>query len=137
MTIRTVLPAKLGGACAAACGAAAASRREQSKAPASRMAILHRRGPDRDSITRKREGSMKTGPRRCWLGKALADQPARRESPGNWRRLAMAKLRHIALEVPDAEKSARFFEQAFGLTRVRANGRSIHLSDGVMNVALL
>src|ERR1700709_369320 len=49
----------------------------------------------------------------------------------------MAKLRHIALNVRDAEKSAQFFEQAFGMVRVRKGGRSIHVSDGVMNVALL
>lgn len=49
----------------------------------------------------------------------------------------MAKLRHIALEVSNAEQAAAFFENAFGLKRVARGGRSIHLSDGVMNVALL
>ena len=29
----------------------------------------------------------------------------------------MAKLRHIALSVPDPERAAKFFEQAFGMTR--------------------
>ncbi len=53
----------------------------------------------------------------------------------------MAKLRHIALSVPDPEKSAQFYEATFGLKRVGitnsplANG--IYLSDGVINVALL
>jgi methylmalonyl-CoA/ethylmalonyl-CoA epimerase len=48
-----------------------------------------------------------------------------------------AKLRHIAINVPDAEKAAQFFEAAFGMKRVRKGGRSIHVADGVMNIALL
>jgi len=47
------------------------------------------------------------------------------------------KLRHIAIEVPDAEKAAKFFETAFGMKRMRQGGRGIHMADGVMNVALL
>lgn len=47
------------------------------------------------------------------------------------------RLRHIAITVRDAEKAAKFFENAFGMKRVRKGGRSIHLTDGVMNVALL
>jgi len=53
----------------------------------------------------------------------------------------MAKLRHIAITVPDPEKAAEFYIQAFGLQRV---GRTdwdgaygVYLSDGVMNLALL
>jgi catechol 2,3-dioxygenase-like lactoylglutathione lyase family enzyme len=34
-------------------------------------------------------------------------------------RIEMAKLRHIAINVPDAEKAAQFFENAFGMKRVR------------------
>lgn len=49
----------------------------------------------------------------------------------------MANLRHIAINVSDAEKAARFFEQAFGMKRVGKGGRSIHMADGVVNVALL
>jgi catechol 2,3-dioxygenase-like lactoylglutathione lyase family enzyme len=49
---------------------------------------------------------------------------------------AMGKLRHIAINVADAEKTAAFFENALGMKRVRRGGRSIHLTDGVMNVAL-
>ena len=30
----------------------------------------------------------------------------------------MAKLRHIAITVPDPEKAAQFYEKAFGLKRV-------------------
>jgi methylmalonyl-CoA/ethylmalonyl-CoA epimerase len=53
----------------------------------------------------------------------------------------MVKLRHIALSVPDPEKSAQFYEQALGLKR-RGEGDSpmatvIYLSDGYINLALL
>jgi catechol 2,3-dioxygenase-like lactoylglutathione lyase family enzyme len=53
----------------------------------------------------------------------------------------MAQLRHIALSVPDPEKTAEFYEKTFGLTRVGktesvlANG--VYLSDGYINIALL
>jgi lactoylglutathione lyase len=47
------------------------------------------------------------------------------------------KLRHIAILVPDPEKSAIFFESAFGMKRVGNARRGIYVSDGVMNVALL
>jgi methylmalonyl-CoA/ethylmalonyl-CoA epimerase len=47
------------------------------------------------------------------------------------------KLRHIAILVPDPEKSAVFFETAFGMKRVGNARRGIYVSDGVMNVALL
>jgi catechol 2,3-dioxygenase-like lactoylglutathione lyase family enzyme len=53
----------------------------------------------------------------------------------------MAKLRHIALQVPDLESAATFYERALELTRVaRAEspiGNAIMLSDGVMNLTLL
>jgi lactoylglutathione lyase len=49
----------------------------------------------------------------------------------------MAKLRHIALIVPDPEKSAQFFEKAFDFKRVGKARRGIYLSDGTVNVALL
>ena len=49
----------------------------------------------------------------------------------------MAKLRHIALSVPDPEAAAKFFEQAFGMTRAGHAMRGIYMSDGIMNVALL
>jgi len=48
-----------------------------------------------------------------------------------------AKLRHVAILVPDPEASATFFENAFGMQRVGKARRGIYLSDGVMNVALL
>ncbi len=47
------------------------------------------------------------------------------------------RLRHIAIIVPDPEKAAQFFEQAFDMKRAGSARRGIYMSDGVMNVALL
>jgi lactoylglutathione lyase len=49
----------------------------------------------------------------------------------------MAKMRHIALIVPDPEASAKFFEEAFDLKRAGNARRGVYLSDGVINIALL
>lgn len=53
----------------------------------------------------------------------------------------MAKLRHIAISVPDLEKSAKFYEETFGLKRVNLAitpyGDGLSLSDGVINLTLL
>jgi catechol 2,3-dioxygenase-like lactoylglutathione lyase family enzyme len=53
----------------------------------------------------------------------------------------MYKLRHIALSVPDPEKSAAFYQRAFGMRRVGSTdsplATGVYLSDGVINVALL
>ena len=49
----------------------------------------------------------------------------------------MAKLRHIAISVPDPEAAATFFERAFGMTRAGNAMRGVYMTDGVMNVALL
>src|ERR1041385_3432581 len=53
----------------------------------------------------------------------------------------MAKLRHIAITVPDPEKAAKFYMEAFGLKRVGetdwAGASGVYLSDGVVNIALL
>ena len=48
-----------------------------------------------------------------------------------------SKLRHIALIVPDPEKAAQFFEQAFDMTRAGTARRGIYMTDGTINVALL
>lgn len=48
-----------------------------------------------------------------------------------------AKLRHIAISVKNPEKAAKFFEEAFGMTRAGSAQRGVYLTDGVMNVALL
>ena len=52
----------------------------------------------------------------------------------------MAKLRHIAMQVPDLEEAAKFYESVFGMERVVRGdtpyGNALMLSDGVMNLAL-
>jgi lactoylglutathione lyase len=48
-----------------------------------------------------------------------------------------ARLRHIALSVPDPEKAAKFFEEAFGMKTVGKAGIGCYVSDGTINVALL
>ena len=53
----------------------------------------------------------------------------------------MAKLRHLALQVPDLEKAAAFYERCFDMKRVNKVsapiGDAVVLSDGVMNLTLL
>ena len=53
----------------------------------------------------------------------------------------MAKLRHFAIVVKDQERSARFYEQAFGLKRVGYEdlgwSSAQYMTDGVINLALL
>ncbi len=53
----------------------------------------------------------------------------------------MAKLRHIAIAVPDVERSAQFYEKVFELERVGTTdsdmATGIYLSDGVICLALL
>lgn len=49
----------------------------------------------------------------------------------------MAKLRHIALSVKDLQESAKFYETAFGMKRVRESDVAVMLSDGVVSLALL
>ena len=51
--------------------------------------------------------------------------------------MSTTKLRHIAIAVTDMEKAAAFYENAFGLERVKHTKRRIYLSDGVMNLTLL
>ena len=53
----------------------------------------------------------------------------------------MGKLRHIAVQVPNLEKAATFYEGVFNLKRVSQVdtpfGNAISLSDGVVNLTLL
>lgn len=53
----------------------------------------------------------------------------------------MARIRHIALAVKDIDKTADFYEKAFGLTRSeKSEGPTafrIYMSDGEVNLALL
>jgi catechol 2,3-dioxygenase-like lactoylglutathione lyase family enzyme len=49
----------------------------------------------------------------------------------------MGKLRHIAIAVSDTDATARFYEQAFGMQRVRQSTSSVMLTDGVISLAIL
>ena len=49
----------------------------------------------------------------------------------------MAKLRHLAMVVDDMEKTATFYEQSFGMTRVRTTATAIGLTDGYMSMVLI
>jgi lactoylglutathione lyase len=48
-----------------------------------------------------------------------------------------ARLRHIAISVPDPEKATKFFEDAFGMKIAGRAGVGLYVSDGTVNVALL
>ena len=47
------------------------------------------------------------------------------------------KLRHIALSVADVARAQKFFEDAFGMTKVGDAQRGVYMTDGTINVALL
>ena len=49
----------------------------------------------------------------------------------------MGKLRHIAIAVPNPDSTAKFYEQAFGMKRVRESASAVRLSDGVISLAIL
>jgi catechol-2,3-dioxygenase len=49
----------------------------------------------------------------------------------------MAKLRHVAMVVEEMEKTAAFYEQSFGMTRVRQTPTAIGLSDGVVSLVII
>jgi methylmalonyl-CoA/ethylmalonyl-CoA epimerase len=53
----------------------------------------------------------------------------------------MAKLRHIAISVPDVEVAAKFYIDTFGMQRVNfaatPYGDGLSLSDGTVNLTLL
>ena len=49
----------------------------------------------------------------------------------------MAKLRHIAIAVPDIQTTARFYESSFGMQRVRESDVAVMLSDGVISLAII
>jgi methylmalonyl-CoA/ethylmalonyl-CoA epimerase len=48
-----------------------------------------------------------------------------------------ARLRHIAISVPDPEKAAKFFEEAFGMQIAGPAGLGLYVTDGTISVALL
>ena len=53
----------------------------------------------------------------------------------------MAKLRHIAMSVPDPQQSAKFYVEALGMKVVgeanSATATGVYLSDGTISLALL
>jgi len=49
----------------------------------------------------------------------------------------MGKLRHIAIAVANPDSTAKFYEQAFGMKRVRESASAVMLSDGVISLAIL
>lgn len=53
----------------------------------------------------------------------------------------MAKLRHVAIQVPNLERAAKFYEESLELVRVAEAkspiGNAIMLSDGTVNLTLL
>src|SRR5579864_7040100 len=55
--------------------------------------------------------------------------------------MVKGKLRHIAIETRDPEKTADFYKQAFGMEEVGRTdspiAKGIYISDGVINVAIL
>jgi catechol 2,3-dioxygenase-like lactoylglutathione lyase family enzyme len=49
----------------------------------------------------------------------------------------MAKLRHIAMVVEEMEKTAKFYEESFGMRRVREHATAIALTDGFMSLVII
>ena len=49
----------------------------------------------------------------------------------------MAQIKHIAIRTGDIEKTATFYQGAFGLERVGTGQSGIYLTDGRLNIAIL
>jgi catechol 2,3-dioxygenase-like lactoylglutathione lyase family enzyme len=49
----------------------------------------------------------------------------------------MPRLRHLAMVVEDIEKTAKFYEHAFGMQRMRQHATAIGLSDGTVSLVLI
>jgi methylmalonyl-CoA/ethylmalonyl-CoA epimerase len=49
----------------------------------------------------------------------------------------MAKLRHVAITVPDPEETATFYEKSFEMERVYESKFGVLLSDGTVSLAIL
>jgi lactoylglutathione lyase len=49
----------------------------------------------------------------------------------------MAKIKHIAIRTRDVEKTAAFYQAAFGLKQVGLGQNGIYLTDGHLNIAIL
>ena len=48
-----------------------------------------------------------------------------------------ARLKHIAIRTHDIEKTAAFYQEAFGLERVGVGQSGVYLTDGFLNIAIL
>src|SRR6476620_10414315 len=52
-----------------------------------------------------------------------------------WEREDMAKIRHLAIKTKSPERLAAFYEDVFGLKRIRSEkGGAIYMSDGYLTV---
>jgi len=50
----------------------------------------------------------------------------------------MARIRHLAIKTKSPERLATFYEEVFGLRRIRSEkGGAIYMSDGYLTLALL
>lgn len=49
----------------------------------------------------------------------------------------MARIKHIAIRTSDPEKTAAFYQKAFGLQQVGTGKSGVYLSDGHINLAIL
>jgi catechol 2,3-dioxygenase-like lactoylglutathione lyase family enzyme len=50
----------------------------------------------------------------------------------------MAKIKHLAIKTKSPERLATFYEEVFGLKRIRSEtGGAIYMSDGYLTLALL
>ena len=48
-----------------------------------------------------------------------------------------ARMRHIAISVPDPEAAVQFFEKAFGMKRVSEHKTAIAMTDGVVSLVVI
>jgi catechol 2,3-dioxygenase-like lactoylglutathione lyase family enzyme len=49
----------------------------------------------------------------------------------------MARIKHIAIRTGDVERTAAFYQDAFGLERVGTGQSGVYLTDGHLNIAIL
>lgn len=50
----------------------------------------------------------------------------------------MPRIQHVAIRTDNPEQLAKYYEDVFGWTRLRAGGGGgVHLSDGHINIAIL
>jgi catechol 2,3-dioxygenase-like lactoylglutathione lyase family enzyme len=49
----------------------------------------------------------------------------------------MARIKHIAIRTRDVDKTAAFYQEAFGLEQVGMGQSGVYLTDGYLNIAIL